>query len=425
MLSIGLMSGTSMDGIDAALIKTDGEFDITEIADASLDYDVEFQVLLRAAEMAVRQTAGDLEKAKPLFSDAIENYLINALGIPNDEVFEEIKRLSSYFHASTGGPITLEQVIQRSTELHVDIVKTLLKKSGLNASDITVIGYHGQTLFHRPGTISLQVGDGKLLAEKCGITVINNFRNKDIAAGGQGAPFAPLYHQALAVRDNIIPAAVVNCGGIANITLITGKKHSDVSGFDTGPGNALIDRYVKRKTNGKEQMDRNGEWGRKGQVSEAVMKNLYDHAIVINQKNYFDLQAPKSLDSGDLTLVPELDELSMQDACATLEAFTADTIVRGIEYLPEANIPQYWILAGGGWNNPVIRSELQNRLKSKFGAKIKMVTAEEAGWSSKALEAQIFAYLAVRSLKNLPISLPSTTQVPEPMSGGEIHSASS
>jgi anhydro-N-acetylmuramic acid kinase len=170
-------------------------------------------------------------------------------------------------------------------------------------------------------------------------------------------------------------------------------------------------------------MDRNGDWGRVGQVSEAVMKILYQQSVVIDQKNYFDCQPPKSLDSGDLRLVPQLDELSLPDACATLEAFTADTIVRSIDYISEANIPMYWILAGGGWNNPVIRSELQKRLHAKFGAKIKIVTAEEAGWHSKALEAQIFAYLAVRSLKNLPISLPSTTRVPEPMSGGEIHEA--
>ena len=423
MLSIGLMSGTSMDGIDAALIETDGEFDIREIADASLDYDSEFQVLLRAAEMAVRQTLGDLEKAKPVFESALENYLLNALGIPPAEVSDEIIRLTHYFHGHAGTPITLAQVIGRSTELHAELVHTLLKKSGKNAADITVIGYHGQTLFHRPAIVSLQVGDGKLLAAKCGITVINNFRNKDISAGGQGAPFAPLYHQALAVRDNLIPAAVVNCGGIANITLIMGKQHTDVSGFDTGPGNALIDRYVKRKTNGKEQMDRNGEWGREGQASTAVIEILYDQAIVINQQNYFDLQPPKSLDSGDLHLVAELDELSLQDACATLEAFTADTIVRSIEHLPAANIPLYWILAGGGWNNPVIRSELQARLQAKFGATIKIVTAAAAGWTNKALEAQIFAYLAVRSLKNLPISLPSTTRVPAPLSGGEIHYA--
>jgi anhydro-N-acetylmuramic acid kinase len=423
MLSIGLMSGTSMDGIDAALIQTDGEFDISEIAEASLDYDNEFQILLRAAEMAVRQTAGDLEKAKPLFAGALENYLLNALAIPQTEVFDEINRLANYFHAHAPRAITLDQVIERSTQLHADLVKTLLKESGKNAADISVIGYHGQTLFHRPAAVSLQVGDGKLLAETCGITVINNFRNKDIAAGGQGAPFAPLYHQALAVRDKIIPAAVVNCGGIANITLITGGKPTDVSGFDTGPGNALIDRYVKRKTNGKEQMDRNGEWGRAGNASDTVMEILYEQSIVINQQNYFELQPPKSLDSGDLRLVPQLDELSLQDACATLEAFTADTIVRSIEHLPAANIPLYWILAGGGWNNPVIRSELQQRLQSKFGAKIKIVSAEDAGWSSKALEAQIFAYLAVRSLKNLPISLPSTTRVPEPMLGGEIHYA--
>lgn len=411
------MSGTSMDGIDAALIETDGHAQIRELANISLAYDSEFKTLLKAAEHAVRHHVGDLARAKTYYPAAIQHYLNHELSQPA----EAAQALALYFHHDATAMITFDQVVQRSTELHAKIVKQLLEKAQKTADNIDVIGYHGQTLFHRPANkITWQVGNGAWLAKATGITVVNNFRSRDVAAGGQGAPFAPLYHQALAIRDNKIPAAIVNCGGIANVTIITGKNPRDVIGFDTGPANGLIDRYVKQRTHGKEHMDENGHYGKAGKVHENILALLYEKSVVLDGKNFFTLQPPKSLDIGDLHLIPELDALTLPDACATLEAFTADTIVNSLRFFPEQP-PRSWILAGGGWHNPVIYRELETRLKKALGNDISIMTADQAGWNSQALEAQIFAYLAVRSLQKLPISLPNITRVPEPLTGGEIH----
>ena len=307
------------------------------------------------------------------------------------------------------------------TKLNLIFFKQLLKNTELTANKIDVIGYHGQTLFHQPSAkITIQVGNGQQLATATDITVVNDFRTRDIEAGGQGAPFAPLYHQALAIRDDMVPVAIVNCGGIANVTFISGKSTSNVVGFDTGPGNGLIDRYIKRQTQGKEQMDTNGLYGSLGTVDEAVLKLLYEKSVFSQGKNFFLLPPPKSLDIGDLNLIPELDSLSLENACATLEAFTADTIANSTKFFHH-QVPQYWILAGGGWHNPVIRHQLRMRLRKKLGENIIIKTADEVGWQSSALEAQIFAYLAVRRLYNLPISVPGTTGVPMPLSGGNIY----
>jgi anhydro-N-acetylmuramic acid kinase len=385
----------------------------------SLSYDSHFRTLMKAAELAARKAAGNLELAKLNYDRALKTFLIAELGTPPAEVSACIAALNHYFHGNAQTPVTFDQIVTRSTELHIEVVQQLLNLAGYTADNIDLIGYHGQTLFHCPGNTTLQVGDAQLLADKTGITVISNFRSKDVAAGGQGAPLVPLFHQALAVRDNNFPAAVVNCGGIANISLITGKHETELIGFDTGPGNCLIDRYVRLKSAGKEQMDTNGKYGLNGKVSEKVLARLYKKAIFNNGQNYFDIIPPKSLDIGELHLIPELDELSIADACATLEAFTADTIVNGLKYFA-GDIPPIWILAGGGWHNPVITRELIARL-TKLSPNVKVLTAEEANWSSSALESQTFAYLAARSLQKLHISLPSTTRVPQALTGGDIY----
>jgi anhydro-N-acetylmuramic acid kinase len=237
-----------------------------------------------------------------------------------------------------------------------------------------------------------------------------------VAAGGQGAPFAPLYHQALAVRDHKLPVAVVNCGGIANITIIQDADESGLLAFDTGPGNGLIDRLIRQRTQGREGMDRDGHYGLQGKVCEKTLAALFAKSLMQEGKNYFELSPPKALDIGDMVLIPELETLSLEDACATLEVFTAESIVRSLK-LVNIPIPQHWILAGGGWHNPVILREL----KSRLGSGIQVMTADEAGWNSQAMEAQIFAYLAVRSLEKKPLSLPGTTRVPAPMTGGELY----
>ena len=418
MISIGLMSGTSMDGIDAALINTDGHTAIQSLAQASLSYDLPSKILFKSAEYALQQHTGNVTAAKRDYLQALKDYLQAELKLAASELAAQIDELSLYMQ-TRGLSLNFDAIVQHTTLLHQALIEQLIQESGYNRAEIKVIGYHGQTLFHRPAIgITIQAGDGQLLANLTDIPVVYDFRTNDVKAGGQGAPFAPLYHQALAVRDQLLPVAVINCGGIANITVITGPTPHDLLGFDTGPGNVLIDRLVRLQTKGREHMDQNGHYGQQGQVNESVLATLYQKSCTVQGRyTYFDKAPPKSLDSGDLQLIPELLQLRVADACRTLEAFTADTIVNSMQQLPL--IPAQWILAGGGWHNPVMVSELELRA-AKLPFAVQILKAQEIGWNNQALEAEIFAYLAVRSVKGLPISYPQTTGVPEPLCGGQL-----
>ena len=214
--------------------------------------------------------------------------------------------------------------------------------------------------------------------------------------------------------------AVVNFGGIANLTLATSENENDLVAFDSGPGNGLIDSLVRQRTHGQEQMDRNGQYGTQGKIDEQVLAALCDKAVFKNGRHYLSIPPPKSLDIGDLSLIKEVNNLSIEDACATLAAFTAEAIVQSLNLI-KLPIPKFWILAGGGCQNPVIVKELKRRLHQKLNVDPIIQTATEAGWDNQSLEAEIFAYLAVRSLLNKPLSVPGTTGVPRPMSGGTLH----
>lgn len=413
------MSGTSMDGIDAALIETDGALYIRELGDVSIPYSPQVKILLKAAEYSVRIHEGDVAKAAAFYLQALQDYLTKELGFSEKSSHSKIQELSQYLKGNQA--LSLDGVIQLSTDLHAQAVYKLLEKTGYKADQIDVVGYHGQALFHQPfHGVSIIVGNGQNLANQIGILVINNFRENDIKAGGQGAPFAPLYHQALGNRDQKIPLVVVNCGGIANVSVISTSNELDLIGFDTGPGNGLIDRLVRRRTKGTESMDQDGRYGSKGAINEKAFKALYEKSIIKNGQNYFLKKPPKALDIGDLQLVEELDALSLEDACRTLAAFTADTIVQSLD-LVEEETPRNCILAGGGWHNPVILGELTQRLKKKLGPGISIATASQAGWNTQALEAQIFAYLAVRSLQNKPLTFPRTTGTNVPTTGGNVY----
>ena len=425
MLSIGLMSGTSMDGIDAALLATDGSAEmIQDLGDTSLPYDPAFKILLKAAEYCVRKHRGNMPQAHAHYWQDLHDYLKIELKISAAEIPAQITSLIAYLHGPipTQPLITLDEIIQHSTRLHGIVVKNLLAKTGLPTQQVDVVGYHGQTLFHQPAQkTSIIIGDGQALANFLGITVVNDFRSRDIEAGGQGAPLAPLYHQALAIRDQKIPVIVANCGGIANITVVNSANELDLIAFDTGPGNGLIDRLVRQRTQGKACMDVDGQYGSRGQINADILTALYARCIIKDQQNYFAMQPPKSLDIGDLTLIPELDALSLEDACATLEAFTADMIVKSLDFVA-VDLPRHWILAGGGWHNPVICRELRQRLQRRLNTVPLIQTADQAGWNnSQAMEAQIFAYLAVRSLQGKPLSMPGTTRAPTPLSGGKVY----
>lgn len=360
LTAIGLMSGTSMDGIDAAVLTTDGETISDLGAFATFPYPAAFRDRLR--EMLGRETG------------------------PDDAA-----------------------MIAELTHRHAEAVGRLLDAAGLPPAAIDVVGFHGHTVVHRPEVnITRQIGDGQLLADVTGIPVVNDFRSADVAAGGHGAPFAPLYHLARA-RDLERPLCVLNVGGVANVTWI-GEGDSDggagpkVIAFDTGPGNALVDDWVQRVS--EQRWDEQGRLARSGQV----------HSTLIDAwlaDPYFDELPPKSLDRNSYARIMEdVRSLSAEDGAATLTAFTVAAIAASQRFFPDH--PARWLVCGGGRCNVTLMAMLADSV----GASVEPV--EAVGWDGDGLEAQAFAFLAVRSVYGLPLSVPTTTGVPDAMTGGVL-----
>jgi anhydro-N-acetylmuramic acid kinase len=356
--SLGLMSGTSIDGIDAAMIETDGHNHVRVLGFLATPYDQPFRENLRC-------------------------HLGNQHGTTDADVkaFE-----------------------QDLTIRHAEIVQKLIAQTGIKPD---LIGFHGQTLFHRPEKkLTIQIGDGALLAALTGIQTVNDFRSADVLAGGNGAPLVPLYHRAL-VTSLPKPALILNIGGVSNMTWINenegGVDDKDILAFDVGPGNALIDDWVLRHTG--HPYDENGLLAAAGKVdAEAVNKAL---AI-----DFFQRPPPKSLDRDAFrAYVPE--HLNAVDGAATLTMVTARAVARALTFLPYQSTAMY--VAGGGRHNIT----LMRWIADVTGLDIHSVDA--LGWSGDGLEAEAFAWLAVRSLLGLPLSLPTTTGVPHPMLGGKIH----
>jgi len=351
MIAIGLMSGTSLDGIDAAVIETDGDGISAFGNRLCVPYPKEF-----------RDTLRQLLGCKPA----------------------ELSNIRS--------------VIDDLTMRHADAVKLLLQQSGLTADEIGVVGFHGQTLFHDPDqALTCQIGDGGLLAKTIGIPVVNDFRSADVAAGGEGAPLVPVFHVALA-RNLERPVAFLNIGGVANLTWVS--PDGGAVAFDTGPGNALIDDWVTRHTGAA--MDEAGALARRGAVHQDKLMGLLDHA-------YFRRPIPKSLDRDQFD-ISSLHGLSVEDGAATLTAFTSATVVQASRLLPAQ--PVKWLVCGGGRHNPTTMAALRRDLNAP------VEPVETEGWDGDALEAQAFAYLAVRSLNGLALSYPQTTGVRQPTTGG-------
>jgi anhydro-N-acetylmuramic acid kinase len=365
--AIGLMSGTSMDGIDVALIETDGE------------------TVSRFGPSAIHFYREDEER---LLRQAVEA----ARGLTD----------------RTARPGVLAQAEKLVTVLHAGAVRAFLDVNDIDPATIDVIGFHGQTVLHRPeDKLTVQIGDGAELAREIGIPVVYDLRAADVAAGGQGAPLVPVYHRALAAALNRPhPIAVLNIGGVANVTFIDGVP--EPYACDTGPGNALIDDFMRARTGAVR--DENGEAAARGQADEAAVERVLKHS-------FFALKPPKSLDRNAfrewVTERAGLAAKSLEDGAATLAAITAATVGAIVPHLPDA--PKSWIVCGGGASNPTLMRMLSERL-----APASVETASGAGWNADAIEAQAFAYLAVRSLRGLPITFPTTTGVPEPLSGGVL-----
>jgi anhydro-N-acetylmuramic acid kinase len=341
------MSGTSLDGIDVALIETDGR---------------------------------DRINPGP------------ALTCPYPQQFRE--RLRSVL----GGAGAVAEVAAELTRLHAEAVERFLRQHAGTAID--VLGFHGHTILHRPAERrTWQIGDGALLARRLGIDVVADFRSADVAAGGEGAPLTPLFHAALAAAMPK-PLAILNIGGVANVTWI--GEGSQILAFDTGPGNALIDDWVRVHTGAAADFD--GALARAGAVSEADVERFLANP-------FFDRPPPKSLDRDDFRDATPA-RLSLADGAATVTEMTAAAVAAATRHFPAP--AREWLVTGGGRHNPAVIAALRRRLN----ARVRPV--EAVGWNGDALEAQAFAYLAVRTLEGLPLSLPSTTGAGRPTRGGRL-----
>lgn len=354
--AIGLMSGTSMDGIDAAIVHTDGESRVRTGAALTVPYPLAFRAKL---------------------GRVVANHGSNRR--ETDAVAREL------------------------TLAHAETVLRLLAATGLKPEAVDVVGFHGQTVFHDPANrVTIQIGDPRLLAEKTGIPVVGQFRLADVQAGGQGAPLAPLYHAARAAELEK-PVAVLNIGGVANVTWL--GADGAVLAFDTGPGNALIDDFVHARTG--QPYDLSGALSLSGKVDQPILDALLQNA-------YFDRPAPKSLDRNAFD-AGAVTGLSTQDGAATLASFTVQAAARSILGI---GTPRSVLVCGGGRLNKALMAGLAAALPG-----VDVAPVESVGWRGDALEAEAFGYLAVRSLRGLPLSLPTTTGVPHPLTGGQLFPA--
>jgi anhydro-N-acetylmuramic acid kinase len=383
--AIGLMSGTSLDGVDAALLETDGLDYVRVLGFVTKPYPLELRARLRAC---------------------FGRESLDAAG-------KLAERDMTLFHA---------QCVQDLLEVKPALDSVI--QSRANADQPLIIGFHGQTILHDvERKITVQIGDAALLAAETGLDVVYDFRSRDVAAGGQGAPLVPLYHRALVraagqgadgssgfLNSSI---ALLNIGGVANITWI-GADHLQESAsapnliaFDTGTGNALMDDFARRHFG--VDYDHGGGIAARGQPDEKILSRWMAHP-------YFMRKPPKSLDRNEWDiaalgpLADDLNALSPEDAMASLLAFSVRGVVQAFEHLPA--IPERIYLCGGGRHNTVLAEALARALPCPVG------TLDDLGWNGDATEAECFAYLAVRSLKGLPISLPETTGVPVPLTGG-------
>jgi anhydro-N-acetylmuramic acid kinase len=362
MTAIGLMSGTSLDGVDIALIETDGKRVKSFGPTGYRPYSEAERGLLRQA-------------------------LAEAVHLPQRDA----------------RPGILREAERAVTLAHAEAVASFSAQHHISREDVDIVGFHGQTVLHRPAQkMTVQIGDAAALAKAIHIPVMHDFRAADVAAGGQGAPLVPVYHRALAQSlEREGPLAVVNIGGVSNITYIDGAD--TLIACDTGPGNALLDDFVFRVTG--QRFDAEGRMAAQGTVDEAWIARALQHP-------FFALPPPKSLDRNDFASLA-LPTMPPADGVATLTALTAAAIARIVPLLPKP--PRSWIVAGGGARNLTMLRMLRGRLQPAT-----VEAADALGWSADAIEAQAFGFLAARGLKGLPLSYPTTTGVSIPMTGGVI-----
>lgn len=363
-LAIGLMSGTSMDGIDVAMLRSDGNGIIEIIAHNSINYNNELREKL---------------KRSLILANAIENR--------NER------------------PYDLKTIEQELTEQHSLAVKKILKENTMEPGLIDLIGFHGQTVLHKPEKgLTVQIGDGQQLANETGINVIFDMRANDMLHGGQGAPLVPVYHRALAnkLKERLhFPVAFINIGGIANLSWV-GEDNS-LYAFDCGPGNALIDQWMTLKA--ARQFDEGGKTALQGKLIANVIETYQHH-------KFFHQQSSGSLDWRSFSPLED-DAVSLEDGAATLSFITAYGIINSFRHLP--HLPKTLILSGGGAHNLAIIKYLKELTKKD---EMEFLSAQSVGLHPDFIEAEAWAYLAIRSWYNLPLTYPTTTGCFEPVSGG-------
>lgn len=358
--ALGLMSGTSLDGIDVAVVETDGERVLNRGFSATYPYSDAFREQLRAG-----------------LADAV------------------------HLDDRSARPGRLKLLEQYLTELHAEAVDQYLIDHEIELSSIDVVGFHGQTVLHRPeARLTVQLGDGTLLAKRLGRPVVFDLRAADVAAGGQGAPLAPAYHRAMVAAVSERPLVVLNLGGVANVTYI--GRDGALMAFDTGPASAMIDDWCKQRAG--VAFDAGGEIAARGTVHGDIVDTWLRHP-------FFAEPAPKSLDRNAFDL-GTVAALSTEDGAATLAAFSAAAIGRAVEQFPEP--PALWIVSGGGRHN----ATLMHMIREQAGAPVQPAEAYEI--DGDAVEAEAWAFLAVRSRLGLPITFPGTTGVAHPLTGGVL-----
>jgi anhydro-N-acetylmuramic acid kinase len=364
--SLGLMSGTSMDGIDASIIKSNGEDKYETVFDQYFKYDEE-----------------------------IYRELVNIRNKINSAADLEINL------------IKLSELEKKITLFHANVCKKIISDY---SSTIDLIGFHGQTIFHNANEkISKQLGDANLLSSLLKKKVIYNFRKNDLINGGQGAPLAPIFHQLLVNQKKIdFPVCILNIGGIANITIISSKDSNDLKSYDIGPGNCLLDEWIRK--NSKERFDKNGELAKAGKTDKIILNQAIDNFYNIKSDNLsFDVK------DFDLSFVRGL---SIKDGLSTLTDFTASLIYQSIidpinfKKDKELNV----LICGGGRKNLF----LINSIKDKIPSNVNLYLIDDYKIDGDFIESQAFAYLAIRSLLKKEISFPKTTNVKNSCTGGVL-----
>ena len=368
------MTGTSMDGMDLSIIKSDGYSEFVPILDDYFEFDKKSQEKLMHY------------RSKVLSLKDLERY------------FEELKQLE-----------------REITLFHGEKIKQILCST---KDEIDFIGFHGQTIYHNSDLkISKQLGDGMLLSQITKKIVFNNFRKNDLLSGGEGAPLTPIFHKLISSIINKkfkvkFPIYIINIGGITNITKIGDNnelENSNLKACDIAPGNCLIDEWIRKNSN--EKFDDKGQIARSGKVNELIYNQAVDNFELQNYKKSLDIK------DFDLSFVKGL---SIEDGSATLTKFTAFLIARGIEYIIDSNDENLgrFLLTGGGRKNNFLLDKITEELTNK---KIRLENIDSYEFNGDFIESQAFGYLAIRSFLKLPISFPETTNCKNPSTGGILN----